>query len=478
MKIQHKTLKTILSLAFAAGLCVGTQAEEKTAKLTVNEPVISVNSEQIPLDTAPVIVEGRTLVPVRAVVEAMGGEVLWDAETKTVTLTYNDDKIELTINSTTAKLNDEDEELDVAPIIKDSTTMLPLRFVAESFGYNTDWDAETKTVTVSSAASEEEMEDTEETGGFLYYHEGEDGSIFSEMKDRTFAHDKDGNLIGEFLDTDVSEEVFTDKDGKTPKFVYDENKVTFVNAQGEMKKIVSDIHDPIRVDEDGNSYEYTPGSIPSSVIVRNKEGEITEQLLLGDVNFIYKDTEGNKLTQVISKFGTTPYMAYILPSGTTVKCKNDYDLIYTDKDNNLYSIYYDWFVEVASDGTATKYYRPMYDQDVFTDEKGNEYSVYINDENERIFIYPDAKNVVLQRVNDDPDTRIYKGDDDKTYTVNDVYLNIKDESNNETKLTYLGLQRIYSSNGQECKLLFGDEKDILTKSDGTKLELKESFGEG
>ena len=114
--------------------------------LQINNPAMDVDGKNVNIDengTTPVIVDGRTLLPVRAVVEAMGGVVGWDQATKTVTLTVGEDVVKLTINSTAAVLNDEAKTLDVAPVIINSRTMLPIRFVMESFGGQVGWNAKT-----------------------------------------------------------------------------------------------------------------------------------------------------------------------------------------------------------------------------------------------------------------------------------------------------------------------------------------------
>ena len=123
--------------------------------LQINNPAMDVDGKNVNIDengTTPVIVDGRTLLPVRAVVEAMGGVVGWDQATKTVTLTVGEDVVKLTINSTAAVLNDEAKTLDVAPVIINSRTMLPIRFVMESFGGQVGWNAKTKTVTLAYPA--------------------------------------------------------------------------------------------------------------------------------------------------------------------------------------------------------------------------------------------------------------------------------------------------------------------------------------
>lgn len=83
----------------------------------------------------------------------MGGEVAWDGDTKTVTLNYNDDEIKLVIDSLTADLNGASQTLDTAPAIINDRTMLPIRFIAESFKFNVDWEQSSQTVTITKPTS-------------------------------------------------------------------------------------------------------------------------------------------------------------------------------------------------------------------------------------------------------------------------------------------------------------------------------------
>ncbi|MBR6399780.1 MAG: hypothetical protein IKS17_00970 [Firmicutes bacterium] len=156
--MKKKIITSALTLALAAGICGSVYAAEKAVELQINNPVMKINGEEKTIDAPPVIMNGRTLVPVRAIVEALDGTVDWNGETKTATLVSGDNKIELTIDSNTAKLNGEEKSLDTAPVIIDSRTMLPLRFIAEGFGYQTDWEAQTKTIYVSGASEEQPAE--------------------------------------------------------------------------------------------------------------------------------------------------------------------------------------------------------------------------------------------------------------------------------------------------------------------------------
>lgn len=146
--------KLILSLLCALALCVGALAAEGdvVVSLRLGEERMQVNGAATEIDpgrgTKPLIVSERTLVPIRAVIEAFGGTVGWDGATQSAILTMDGDTVRLVLGSTTAYFNDEPRELDVAPVAINERTMLPIRFVAESFGLGVAWDGATGTVSV------------------------------------------------------------------------------------------------------------------------------------------------------------------------------------------------------------------------------------------------------------------------------------------------------------------------------------------
>jgi len=95
----------------------------------------------------------RTLVPIRAVAEALGGEVTWNPTTRTATVTVGNNMLELTIGKSIALLNGATKSIDadskVVPVITNGRTMLPLRFVTESLGADVAFDQTTKTITIT-----------------------------------------------------------------------------------------------------------------------------------------------------------------------------------------------------------------------------------------------------------------------------------------------------------------------------------------
>lgn len=101
-------------------------------------------------DQAPVIVDGRTLIPVRGVFEQIGFEVEWHYDARQAELTRDDNVIVITIDSSIFTVNGVNHILDVPAQIIGGRTMLPIRAVLESVNYEVDWDAATRTVLISS----------------------------------------------------------------------------------------------------------------------------------------------------------------------------------------------------------------------------------------------------------------------------------------------------------------------------------------
>ena len=152
---MKKLISILLTLAISICMTACASAKEESGQrlvMTIGSPTMIIDGKETEVDpgrnTTPIIQSDRTILPVRAVVEALGGEVSWDGETNTATLKYADSEIRLVINSRTAYLNGQEQTLDVTPVIIDDRTYLPIRFIAEGFGWGVDWNANTKEVTV------------------------------------------------------------------------------------------------------------------------------------------------------------------------------------------------------------------------------------------------------------------------------------------------------------------------------------------
>jgi len=104
-------------------------------------------------DTDPIMENSRTLVPMRAIFEALGAEVEWDDANKTAIATKNDITISLKIDENIAYINNEPVELDVPAKIKNSRTLVPVRFIAESLNADVAWDDALRSVIINTNLS-------------------------------------------------------------------------------------------------------------------------------------------------------------------------------------------------------------------------------------------------------------------------------------------------------------------------------------
>jgi len=110
-------------------------------RLSIGNESYTVNGVQMKNDVAPIIENDRTLMPVRAIAEALGATVGWDGATQTVTITKDGKTVRLTIGVPLA------DGMGAAEIINDRT-FVPIRYISEQLGANVVWDAATETVSV------------------------------------------------------------------------------------------------------------------------------------------------------------------------------------------------------------------------------------------------------------------------------------------------------------------------------------------
>jgi hypothetical protein len=128
----------------------------KTIVLRVGDPVMQVDAVRTFIDATgavPVIMQGRTTLPVRAIVEALGGTVSWDAGRRAVGVILGAKTLELIIAKSLATANGTSIAIDpanalVVPVVVKGRTMLPVRFVAEQLGATVGWAPVTQTVTL------------------------------------------------------------------------------------------------------------------------------------------------------------------------------------------------------------------------------------------------------------------------------------------------------------------------------------------
>ncbi len=137
----------------SGGLYILNQKKKIVIKMTIGRKGLLVNGRFKDTDVPPIIKNDRTILPVRFVAESLGAKVGWDGKTRKVTITLNQKTIEMYIGKSTAYINGKPIQIDpnnpkVTPVIINSRTFVPVRFVAEAFGAQVEWDNYTRTVTI------------------------------------------------------------------------------------------------------------------------------------------------------------------------------------------------------------------------------------------------------------------------------------------------------------------------------------------
>lgn len=159
----EKTMKKRLIAAILAmtlpisGAAFAKDGGKTEISFKVGDSVLTVNGNPLEVTAPYVAGDGTTLVPVRVITEAFGAQVDWDGETQSVNLTYPDVNITIQINSKSAVVNNHTEELAEAPALYKDTTMVPLRFISETFGAVVTYDDDTRLITVTKSDADEDL---------------------------------------------------------------------------------------------------------------------------------------------------------------------------------------------------------------------------------------------------------------------------------------------------------------------------------
>lgn len=138
---MKKLLSLLLVIALVIGVFTVAGAQTYGVKVYVDEKKVSFPDQEPYIDK-----NNRTLVPIRFIAEEMGAEVDWDSGKKLVSISQKNTEIELTIGERRAKVNGTWKTFDTAAVLYNSRTMVPLRFVSETLGADVDWDGSAKVV--------------------------------------------------------------------------------------------------------------------------------------------------------------------------------------------------------------------------------------------------------------------------------------------------------------------------------------------
>ena len=111
---------------------------------------VTVDGIYVEFDVVPQTINGRTMVPIRAIFEKMGAVVEWDNDTNSAICTKASTVVKMTVDDMNMYINNQEFKMDVAPVVIDGRTLAPARYVAEAFGADVEWDEETNTVVIST----------------------------------------------------------------------------------------------------------------------------------------------------------------------------------------------------------------------------------------------------------------------------------------------------------------------------------------
>lgn len=124
---------------------------------------IKVNNQPLKGEAQSQIVNGRTLVPVRTIFEALGANVDWDSDTKTIKAKKDNISVVMVISQNYITVNGKTVDMDASAMIMGGRTYAPARYVAEAFGYNVEWDSKSKTVLINKTINQVTTEKSTET---------------------------------------------------------------------------------------------------------------------------------------------------------------------------------------------------------------------------------------------------------------------------------------------------------------------------
>ena len=195
-------MKKLLSLIIAAVmLIVALPAVYGADDITVN-----LDGRKLEFDVQPQIINDRTMVPMRAIFEALGADVLWDDSTKTVTAEKDGTEIIMNIGYDMMFVNYIPITLDAPPQIMEGRTLVPARAVAESFDCNVTWDSSANAVIITSALQPDATPEPEDLPGIFPFEYDANSELNSNsvgnFKITHFEKQADGNYkINYYLQT-------------------------------------------------------------------------------------------------------------------------------------------------------------------------------------------------------------------------------------------------------------------------------------
>jgi len=148
---RKKTFILVLVLCLISTVLLPSSLQKSYAAQQNNDQItILLDGEKLSFDVDPYIKDGRTLVPFRGILEALGAEVIWNPTERSVTAKSANTEVYLKIGSVDTLVNGEEVVIDVPAEITNDRTFVPLRFVSENLGATVGWDGTTRTVAIAT----------------------------------------------------------------------------------------------------------------------------------------------------------------------------------------------------------------------------------------------------------------------------------------------------------------------------------------
>ena len=169
-----KTIKRILITLLSATMLLTTATAVCSAASVEENITVTVNGQTVAFpDQKPILRDDRTLVPIRFIAEILGYEVDWDPEENTALI--DDGRIKLWIGTNRAELDGKAVTLDTSSILINDRTMVPLRVIAETLDCTVDWLAKTNTVQITAGTDTSVWERLKASGLFTMSNDIESG---------------------------------------------------------------------------------------------------------------------------------------------------------------------------------------------------------------------------------------------------------------------------------------------------------------
>lgn len=147
---MKKLFSALMLGAVLSAAVLGAGVPSPASAAALPAPSIVLDGLPLPFPVPPMIVRDRTMVPFRAIAEALGVTISWNGATRTIDARGAGAEVRLVIDDNRVLVNGVAQVLDVPPTIVSDRTLLPLRFFSEVFGAKVGWDGATRTVSIAS----------------------------------------------------------------------------------------------------------------------------------------------------------------------------------------------------------------------------------------------------------------------------------------------------------------------------------------